>query len=125
MRARHLRFLALAAAMCVASVAFAQTTPPTSGPVKITLDDAIQMALQHNHNLLAQRTVVQQNQAEEITANLRPNPVLQGDAQFLPIFQPDKFSADYITRRRSLTWGSVICSSADASGSIVCRRRAT
>jgi cobalt-zinc-cadmium efflux system outer membrane protein len=64
--------------------------------VKITLDDAIQMALQHNHNLLAQRTVVQQNQAEEITANLRPNPVLQGDAQFLPIFQPDKFSADYI-----------------------------
>jgi len=96
MRARHLRFLALAAAMCVASVAFAQTTPPASGPVKITLDDAIQMALQHNHNLLAQRTVVQQNQAEEITANLRPNPVLQGDAQFLPIFQPDKFSADYI-----------------------------
>ncbi|MGB9242174.1 MAG: TolC family protein [Candidatus Acidiferrales bacterium] len=64
--------------------------------MKITLDDAIQMALQHNHNLLAQRTVVQQNQAEEITANLRPNPVLQGDAQFLPIFQPDKFSADYI-----------------------------
>jgi len=54
------------------------------------------MALQHNHNLLAQRTVVQQNQAEEITANLRPNPVLQGDAQFLPVFQPDKFSADYI-----------------------------
>ena len=96
MRARHLRFLALAAAVCVASVAFAQTTPPTSGPVKITLDDAIQMALQHNHNLLAQRTVVRQNQAEEITANLRPNPVLQGDAQFLPIFQPDKFSADYI-----------------------------
>ncbi len=35
-------------------------------------------------------------EAEEITANLRPNPVLQGDAQFLPIFQPDKFSADYI-----------------------------
>src|SRR5580692_1102691 len=96
MRARHARFLALAAAVCISSAAFAQTTPPTSGPVKITLDDAIQMALQHNHNLLAQRTVVQQNQAEEITANLRPNPVLQGDAQFLPFFQPDKFSADYI-----------------------------
>ncbi len=96
MRAPHIRFLALAAAIWAASVAFAQTTPTTSGPVKITLDAAIQMALQHNHNLLAQRTVVQQNQAEEITANLRPNPVLQGDAQFLPIFQPDKFSADYI-----------------------------
>src|SRR6201988_4141385 len=96
MRARHLRLLVLAATVCVSSAVFAQTTPPTSGPVKITLDDAIQMALQHNHNLLAQHTVVQQNQAEEITANLRPNPVLQGDAQFLPIFQPDKFSADYI-----------------------------
>jgi hypothetical protein len=96
MRARNARFLTLAVAVCISSAVFAQTTPPTSGPVKITLDDAIQMALQHNHNLLAHRTVVLQNQAEEITANLRPNPVLQGDAQFLPIFQPDKFSADYI-----------------------------
>ena len=96
MRARYFRFLSAVTVLCVSSVAFAQTTPSTSGPVKITLDDAIQMALQHNHNLLAQRTVVQQNQAEEITANLRPNPVLSGDAQFLPIFQPDKFSADYI-----------------------------
>ena len=62
----------------------------------ISLDDAIQMALQHNHNLLAARTTIQQNQAEETTANLRPNPVLLGDSQFLPIFQPSQFSADYI-----------------------------
>jgi cobalt-zinc-cadmium efflux system outer membrane protein len=66
------------------------------GVVTISLDDAIQMALQHNHNLLAARTTIQQNQAEETTANLRPNPVLIGDAQFLPIFQPSEFSADYI-----------------------------
>ena len=52
--------------------------------------------LQHNHNLLAARTDIQQNQAEETTANLRPNPVLLGDSQFLPIFQPSQFSADYI-----------------------------
>ena len=68
----------------------------TQGPVKITLDDAIQMALQHNHNLLAARTTIQQNQAQEITANLRPNPVLLGDAQFLPIFQPNHFNSDYL-----------------------------
>ena len=54
------------------------------------------MALQHNHSLIAARTVIQQDQAEETTANLRPNPVLLGDSQFLPIFQPSQFSSDYI-----------------------------
>lgn len=64
--------------------------------VKISLDEAIQMALQHNHNLLAQRSTIQQSQASEITANLRPDPVLLGDSQFLPLFQPSQFSASYI-----------------------------
>ena len=64
--------------------------------MKISLDDAIQMALQHNHNLLAARTTIQQSEAEEITANLRPNPVILSDWQFLPIFQPSQFSADYL-----------------------------
>jgi outer membrane protein, heavy metal efflux system len=62
----------------------------------ISLDDAIQMALQHNHTLLALRTTIQQNQASEITANLRPNPVLTGDAQFLPIVHPNQLDSDYL-----------------------------
>jgi outer membrane protein, heavy metal efflux system len=66
------------------------------GAQLITLDQAIQLALTHNHNLLAARTTIDQSHAEEITANLRPDPVLLGDAQFLPIFQPSNFSADYI-----------------------------
>jgi cobalt-zinc-cadmium efflux system outer membrane protein len=66
------------------------------GAQLITLDQAIQMALDHNHSLLAARTTIQQSQAEEITANLRPDPVLLGDTQFLPIFQPSNFSADYM-----------------------------
>jgi cobalt-zinc-cadmium efflux system outer membrane protein len=79
----------------------APAPPPQSltqkpGAIIISLDDAIQMALEHNHSLLAARTVIQQNQAEETTANLRPNPVLMGDSQFLPIFQPSQFSADYL-----------------------------
>jgi cobalt-zinc-cadmium efflux system outer membrane protein len=74
----------------------AQALVQSRGSVTITLDDAIQMALQHNHNLLAARTTIQQSQAEETTANLRPNPVLLGDAQFLPIFQPSQFSSDYL-----------------------------
>jgi cobalt-zinc-cadmium efflux system outer membrane protein len=74
----------------------ASTLAQNSGNRKISLDDAIQMTLQHNHALLAARTQIQQNKAEETTANLRPNPVLLGDSQFLPIFQPNQFSADYL-----------------------------
>ena len=74
----------------------ANTLAQKPGAVTISLDEAIQLALQHNHNVLAARTVIQQNEAEETTANLRPNPVLLGDSQFLPIFQPSQFSADYI-----------------------------
>jgi outer membrane protein, heavy metal efflux system len=66
------------------------------GAVRLTLDEAIQLALQNNHNLKAAQTTIQQNQAQEITANLRPNPVFTGDAQFLPIFQPENFTATYI-----------------------------
>ena len=74
----------------------AQTLAQKPGAVTITLEDAIQMALEHNHNLLAARTTIQQSQAAETTANLRPNPVLLGDSQFLPAFQPSQFSSDYI-----------------------------
>jgi cobalt-zinc-cadmium efflux system outer membrane protein len=74
----------------------AQALAQNPAAVTISLDDAIQMALQHNHNILAARTTIQQNEAEEITANLRPNPVLLSDWQFLPIFQPSQFSGDYL-----------------------------
>src|ERR1700723_864714 len=66
------------------------------GAVRLTLDEAIQLALEHNHNLKAAETTIQQDQALEITANLRPNPTLTADAQFLPIFQPENFNADYV-----------------------------
>ena len=60
----------------------------------ISLDQAIDLALAHNHALKATRTLIFQNQAQEITANLRPNPVLGADAQFIPIFNPSDFSSD-------------------------------
>jgi cobalt-zinc-cadmium efflux system outer membrane protein len=55
-------------------------------PVRITLEEAIQMALKHNHTLQAARTQIQQNQAAEITANLRPNPTFFTDWEYLPVF---------------------------------------
>ena len=74
------------------STAFAQ------GPVKLTLDQALEMAIKHNHTLQAARTQIQQNQAAEITANLRPNPTLFTDWEYLPIFtrQQGTSVADYL-----------------------------
>jgi len=69
--------------------------PSQSAPTVITLGEAIRLALQHNHALQAARSTILQNQAQEVTANLRPNPTLQWDTQFLPIFQPSNFTADY------------------------------
>ena len=74
----------------------ANTLAQNPGAVTVSLDEAIQMALQHNHSLLAAHTVIQQSQAGETTANLRPNPVLLGDSDFLPVFQPIRLSADYL-----------------------------
>jgi len=58
----------------------------------ISLDQAIDLALAHNHALKANRTLILQNQAQEITANLRPNPTLGFDTQFIPFFSPQDFS---------------------------------
>lgn len=64
--------------------------------VHLALDRAIELALQHNHSLLSARATIEESRAEEITANLRPNPLLSWDAQFLPFFTPSNFSSSYI-----------------------------
>src|SRR5208282_301006 len=86
------------------------TTPPradTTQPaaVRLSIEEAIRPALQHNHALQAARTTILQNQSLETTANLRPNPVLSWDAQFLPIFEPSKFTADYIDNQAQFDFG--------------------
>jgi cobalt-zinc-cadmium efflux system outer membrane protein len=68
-------------ACALSSGAFGQNV----GPKSIRLDEAIQIALQHNHNMLATRTTIQQSEAEETTANLRPNPSLFADWEYLPL----------------------------------------
>jgi outer membrane protein, heavy metal efflux system len=59
-----------------------------SAPGKITLNQAIELALKYNHSLLATRTTVQQNEAQEVTANLRPNPTLFTNLNYLPLYAP-------------------------------------
>jgi cobalt-zinc-cadmium efflux system outer membrane protein len=118
MRVKRVRFAMLTFLLCFGSLissrnSNAQNPPPqqtavapapkiqapsvqSHGAVRLSLDEAIQLALQNNHNLKAAETTIQQNQAQEITANLRPNPVFTADVQFLPIFQPENFTATYI-----------------------------
>ena len=106
-----------AAVLALPAGAFGQQTPPAapaSPPAaaapnaptaRITLEEAIRLALQHNHAILAARTTILQNQALETTANLRPNPVLSWDGQFLPIFQPSKTNATFIDQQSQFDLG--------------------
>jgi cobalt-zinc-cadmium efflux system outer membrane protein len=52
------------------------------------------LALANSPSINGTRTLIQQNQAQEVTANLRPNPVLSADSQFLPFFSPSQFPND-------------------------------
>jgi cobalt-zinc-cadmium efflux system outer membrane protein len=61
--------------------------------VRIDLEQAIQMAVVHNHALKAARTQIQQSQAEEVTAAIRPNPVFTYDDLYVPIFSPSQLTA--------------------------------
>ncbi|MGB7585467.1 MAG: TolC family protein [Terriglobales bacterium] len=71
----------------------------------ITLDQAIDLALAHNHTILATRTLILQSQAQEITANLRPNPTLGADTQFIPFFSPQDFSGDNLNETQQFDIG--------------------
>ena len=93
----------LSATAYAQSAASASPSAPVSnqsqtmqGAVRITLDDAIQLALRHNHSLLAAQTTIQQDQALETQANLRPNPSIFADWEYLPLFTPSMWTGAYL-----------------------------
>jgi cobalt-zinc-cadmium efflux system outer membrane protein len=71
----------------------------------ISLDQAIDLALAHNHSVKGQRTLILQNQAQEITANLRPNPTFLADSQFVPFFSPQDFSGTNLNETQQFDVG--------------------
>jgi len=90
-----------------------QSAPPVATPTptrdrpaatQITLEQAITMALANSPSIKAARTQIQQNQAQEITANLRPNPTLAWDSQFIPVFSGD-FSTDTLNNLQQFDIG--------------------
>jgi outer membrane protein, heavy metal efflux system len=90
MRSRYFRIFAPAAIFFPLLVG----TGEGQNTTLISLDQAIDLALAHNHSIKATRTLIFQNQAQEITANLRPNPTLGADTQFVPVFNPQDFSGE-------------------------------
>jgi cobalt-zinc-cadmium efflux system outer membrane protein len=95
---RHRRLgllLPRAIAILIVSTTFSAIACAQS-PARITLDDAIKLAIEHSHTLKAAQSQIPQNQASEITANLRPNPLLSWDAQFIPIFEPSQLTSTFL-----------------------------
>jgi cobalt-zinc-cadmium efflux system outer membrane protein len=91
--------LPAALAVLLAGSALAQTA------ARITLDQAIELALKNNPALQAARTQIDQSRAQEVTAGLRPNPLLVWDAQFIPIFHPSLFSVDTLNTTQQFDMG--------------------
>lgn len=77
------------AAVATLAVLVLTSTALAQGATRITLDQAIDLALTHNHTLKAARTLTLQSRAQETTAALRPNPQLAWDALFFPLNPSD------------------------------------
>lgn len=86
-------------------LALAVGTATGQATTLISLDQAIDLALAHNHAIKATRTQIQQNEAQEITANLRPNPTFGADTQFVPFFSPQDFSGDNLNTTQQFDIG--------------------
>jgi cobalt-zinc-cadmium efflux system outer membrane protein len=93
------KLLSMGLVLWCAGLAGAQTPP------RISLDQAIDLALAHSHALKATRTQIQQNQAQEITAGLRPNPALAWDALYLPVFDVQDFTLDNLSNFQQFDMG--------------------
>jgi len=71
------------------AAANAQQAPPLS---RIDLEQAIQLAIKHNHALKAAENTILQSEAQETTAAIRPNPVFTYDDLYVPIFNPSQLN---------------------------------
>ena len=87
-----------AALVAVSATAVGRAQAPGAPIVpasRVSMADAVRLALEHNHQLRAQRLNVDLSKADEITAALKPNPALTSTNENFPIFSPGQlFSSD-------------------------------
>src|SRR6202140_2990881 len=101
MRSRYFRIVAPAAMFFLLLVGAGSGQNTTL----ISLDQAIDLALAHNHSLKATRTLILQNQAQEIPANLAPHSTFGAAKQFPPFFRPQDFSGTNLNETQQFDIG--------------------
>ncbi len=82
-------------ATAMTQVAPAAAAPPAA--THVSMDDAVRLALEHNHQLRADRLGIEAARADEITAALKPNPVFTSTNADFPVFTPSQ-----------LTWNNIV-----------------
>jgi cobalt-zinc-cadmium efflux system outer membrane protein len=83
-----------------------QPSPPqgnAQASSRLTLEDATRLALEYNRALRAQRLLIDQARANEITAALKPNPVFNNLNEDFPIFSPKDFTLDNLRTNQEFT----------------------
>ncbi len=74
-----------------------------SPTLPLTLDEATQLAIEHNQFLRAQRLAIDQAKAGEVTAALKPNPVFSNLNEDFPIFSPSDLTLDNLRTNQEFT----------------------
>jgi cobalt-zinc-cadmium efflux system outer membrane protein len=77
-----------------------QPAPPGAA-TRVSMDDAVRLAIEHNHQLRANRLNVDISKADEITAGLKPNLVVTSNNADFPMFSPSQLTWDNFANNQS------------------------
>jgi cobalt-zinc-cadmium efflux system outer membrane protein len=97
----------IALAVTLAASVHAQTpTSPPAPNLKLTLEDAVRLALEHNETLRALRLTIDESKADEVTADLKPNPTLSLGADGFTVFSPRQMNWSFLGN--SVNYGAAV-----------------
>lgn len=82
--------------LAVPATAAAQTPA-----ARLSMPDAVRLALEHNHQLASQRLNVDVSKADEITAALKPNPVFTSVNENFPVFSPSQLTLNNVANNQN------------------------
>jgi cobalt-zinc-cadmium efflux system outer membrane protein len=99
--ARQVAIILVCAAVPAMATAQAGSGSPPAPATHVSMEDAVRLALVHNHQLQAQRLSTDLSKADEITAALKPNPVLTSTNASFPVFSPSQLTLNNIANNQS------------------------
>src|SRR5262249_11427036 len=80
------------------TAARAATAPPAT---RVSMAQAVRLALDHNHQLQGQRLAVDMSRADQITPALKANPVLTSVNADFPVFSPSQLTWNNLTTNQT------------------------